>query len=55
MWYPDDTLIASQGRVDVLLTVGQKVKILSQSAVKKLPVPLHFEHIHNFQALTLTY
>lgn len=36
MWYPDDTLIASQGRVDALLTVGQKVKILSRSTVKKL-------------------
>lgn len=54
MWYPDDTLTASQGRVDALLTVGQKVKILSQSAAKKLPVSLLFEHTHNFQVLTFT-
>lgn len=49
MWYLDDTLTASHELVDALLTVGQKVKILSQSAGKKLPVSPLCGHLHNFQ------
>lgn len=54
MWYPDDTLTASPELVDALLIVGQKVKILSQSAGKKLPVSPLFRYLHNFQVWRMT-